>query len=125
MPVENWPAYQLGLINKQGQIIKKPNTILERASLTPMDVYVLKLKTIMGPEAKLLNNTIYLKETNLDGFGYDSKTFAERFEKELQIKEDIQKIVNQLIERTAQASGDGFTSIQIEQFIVESFLQKI
>lgn len=119
--VENWPAYKLGLIDKHGHIIKHPQTITERAALTPMDIYVLKLKSIIGPEVKLLNNSIYLKETapNLD-----SKTFAEHYEKELYLKDDIQKLVDGLLYKIAEAINAGFSSSQIEQIIVESFLPK-
>lgn len=47
-PYEKWPAFKLGIIDKDGQIIKKQrNTIEERNAFGPWDRTVLRIKNML------------------------------------------------------------------------------
>lgn len=63
-PLREWKAYRLGIINEDGDIVKKPSTWREKNSLTPLDRFVLKIREIID-ERKLRALTAYflLSET--------------------------------------------------------------
>lgn len=48
-PFEKWPQYQLGLIDKKGNVLKKPVTLEEKQLLPPLMILLLKLKKDLLP----------------------------------------------------------------------------
>lgn len=49
LPFEKWPQFESGLIDKQGNIIKKPVTLQEKQLLPPLMILLLKLKKDLLP----------------------------------------------------------------------------
>ena len=55
-PIRNLPAFQMGLINMQGKIIKEPKTKEERRALSFIDRVALFMRQSMGGRTALLYN---------------------------------------------------------------------
>ncbi len=62
-PVVQMPAYKLGLINSNGMIIRVPENDKEKAALTLLDRFVLKLKRLLGTRLVSLNDFLYVQTT--------------------------------------------------------------
>jgi hypothetical protein len=60
-PIVRTPAYKLGLINSVGKTLRVPMNDNERASLTLLDKFVLKLKRLLGTKLVQLNDFIYIR----------------------------------------------------------------
>jgi len=60
-PFINMHAYDLGIINEQGNQIKDATTEAERSSWSPLTQYVCKLKRIFSEKLDLLNTDLYLE----------------------------------------------------------------
>lgn len=119
MPIEEWNAYKIGLIDKNGTIIRKPTTIEERALLSKSDIYVLKLKKLISEsELDILNNSIYLK--NDDNISVSQ--LVEHYTLEGETEEKIKEIISSLLETISQANCKGLPLVLIEKIIIKSFL---
>lgn len=79
-PFEKWKAYQLGLIDAQGNIVKKPATAEEKNALTPLDEVIRRIKKL-----------IPMRLWYLLGAAYIFKGFFLKESKELVSEEDIIK----------------------------------
>jgi hypothetical protein len=118
-PVKKWPAYKLGLIDENGKIIKKPESIQEKSALTPIDLYVLRIKNMLGDHnVELLNNSSYLIDNKMDV--NDIKLYTENYKNELDVKNKIEKTIFELFNIIADASLNGVKSKNIEKYILES-----
>jgi len=53
-PFKKWRAYELGLIDEKGKIIKKPETSEEKDSLTLLDKFIMKVKRLIKTKNKLV-----------------------------------------------------------------------
>lgn len=108
-PFNQWDAYKAGVIDKQGNILKKNNdrnTQIERQSFSKFDLMILKLKklleTIPGGKSKLASYAaalLLIKEG--DDIGDDDKLLQERLIAYLEGEND------NLIEEIANNAGDG------------------
>lgn len=47
-PFEDWDAYELGLIDKNGKVLKKPRTSKEKKALGKFDILLKNLKVLLG-----------------------------------------------------------------------------
>jgi len=62
-PIVQSPAYKLGLINSNGMVIRIPENDKEKAALTLLDRFVLKLKRLLGTRLVSLNDFLYVQTT--------------------------------------------------------------
>ena len=60
-PIVQMDAYKLGLINSNGMIIRVPENDKEKASLTLLDRFCLKLKRLLGTRLVSLNDFLYVQ----------------------------------------------------------------
>lgn len=119
--IKEWQAFKLGLINEKGKIIKKPSSIYEKAALTPIDIYVLRLRNILNDSAKIINNASYLVSESIDHL--DATQITELYNAELTSKENIQNDIAQLFESVSKALNSGLSTKKIEQIIIESIFE--
>lgn len=84
-PIEKTKAYELGIVDEKGKILRKSNTLKtqeEKDALTKLDVFVFNLKRILGPlgRSKLVNivGALYLlkEQDNYDIFKSDENRFV-------------------------------------------------
>lgn len=111
-PITETSAYKLGLINKQGKKIKKPETIEEINALTILDEYIINIQQMLGDKIKLIGNSIYLnhqdKEINLE-------SFKQQYEKEYNLQKKLENIFNNLSETINESLKSGLSPLTIEK----------
>ncbi len=97
----DFEAYKLGVIDKNGNKIKEPETIEEQASFSPMLKHIFRLKRFLGPKVDLLETHSLLEKENTD------ITDVERYKKYLEYKDKVGAVINELFEVIDKAHEDG------------------
>jgi hypothetical protein len=64
--INNTKAYELGLVDNNGLVIKTPETEEEEESLGMLDKFVFKLKRMLGPKLNQLSNFLYVNSLDND-----------------------------------------------------------
>lgn len=119
LPFNEWPAYKMGIINENGVQIKKPSALNEKAAYTTNDAYIAKLKRILTEgQIELINNSVYL--SNKKEEVTDSKLFTEMYTKEIETKQKLNLIIEQLINVIGESNQNGVNIADIEKMIIES-----
>lgn len=115
-PINESAAFKMGVIDANGNMIKKPETIEERMSFTPVDKYILKLKHLLGNKADLLNTQVVL-ESAIKA----SQVPIELYEKEVQFKDKLEIILNSFNELLNEAANNGLPIPTVEKTILDLF----
>jgi hypothetical protein len=97
----DFEAYKLGVIDKNGNKIKQPETIEEHASYSPMLKNVFRLKRFLGAKVDLLETHSLLEKENTN------ITDVERYKKYLVYKDKVGAVINELFEVIDKAHEDG------------------
>jgi len=79
-PFEKWPAYKLGLIDAQGELLRSAKTKEEKAAFTPLDNIIRRIKKLIPMRLWYLLGTAYI-----------FKGFLFRENKELMSEQDIRE----------------------------------
>ena len=66
IPIKRTKAFELGLVNRTGRIIKEPETEEEKKALTVFDKLIFKIKRLMGSKLAQLNRFMYLQNSEED-----------------------------------------------------------
>ncbi|MDD4109984.1 MAG: hypothetical protein PHS54_00360 [Clostridia bacterium] len=119
-PINEMPAFKMGLIDEQGRKIKQIQTIDEDASLKPIDQYILKIRRLIGEHViNLFKSNILLEIANKsDAFN------VEKYQKEVAIASQISHIVDDLDKIFVEGVEQGFSRSHIENILIESILKK-
>lgn len=113
-PITDTKAYQLKLVNEDGIIIKKPETVEEMSALTSIDKYIFDLKTILGDSAiGTINNIRLLKLEENTIFD------PEKYKKELALKAKVKDIVLNLNNVIQEAIESNVSSETFEKMLIE------
>ena len=120
-PFNKWPAFQLGLIDESGKIIKKPETVIERAVLTKSDLYIIRLKSLINEaELSILNNSIYLKKDDQ----LTTEQLIAQYNLELDVESKIKENISALKKIISEANVNGLNLNTIEKIILKSFINE-
>jgi len=65
-PIIKTKAYKLGLVDKVGHSLKKPETSEEKTALSVFDKFIFKLKRLLGGKVMNLHRFLYLQTLNND-----------------------------------------------------------
>ena len=65
-PIVKTKAYDLGLVDTAGHLIKKPESEDEKSALTVFDKFIFKLKRLLGSKLTNLHRFLYLQTLNND-----------------------------------------------------------
>jgi len=114
--ISDTQAFKMGIINENGDIIKKPETLEETMAFTAIDSYLLKLKKLLGNKVDLLNSEIYLEAAIKT-----SNVPIELYDKEVKFKSDMQMLVNRFFDMVQEAQNNNLPITVIEKIILESF----
>jgi len=114
-PISESQAFLKGIIDANGNIIRRPLTLEEKYAYTPIDAYIFKLKTMLGNKLSLLNHKIVLEKIVENA----SQPIA-LYEKELQYKHELQTILNRFKSICNEAADNGLPTATIEKIILES-----
>jgi len=96
-PIEEYKAYQLGLIDLKGNIIKKPITLQEQVSLSHDIRTILSLKKMLGEQLQTLNGKVQL-ESAIASLRVDENKRAYYQEQLDGIFNDLSVVVEQSLE---------------------------
>jgi hypothetical protein len=125
LPLDQIPAFRLGLIDENLNVIKTPTTEEEKNALTILDHYIFKVRGFLGAKNDLLNNNLILERIlkiqtqNKDIILNEEK--IKRYEKEYALKNKIGQIIDQLNETCTKAYLDGLNNLDIEKAIIGAF----
>jgi len=111
---EDWEAYKLGLIDKEGKVIRSPSSLKEKSALTPLDRVILQIKRLIPKRLWYLLTAAYIfkgfvSSSNLKEV-WDCKTESEIIEVEQKkIKlEEARKRVHGIIENNPHFTEEEF-----------------
>ena len=121
-PIKDMDCYKLGLIDEQGRSIRPAQNEQERASLTPLDKHILKIRRLIGEDIIELFTSSALLESIANA---SEKEFdVEKYSKEMQLKTKASHIVNDIYDLFSESIHNGFSTSHIEKFLIESILEK-
>lgn len=124
-PTIDTMVYKLGIINENGDIIKLPQTVEEKAAFTNLDLYILKLKSMLGSKVDLLNNEILLSSISERISDPNSpENSVKLYETSLKLKDKFANIVAEFQEIFEEGLLAGFSTTSLEGFLIDAFNQK-
>lgn len=91
-PIIKSKAYQLGLVDITGKVIKEPSNPTEESALTVLDKLVFKLKRLLGTKLLVLNKFMYIN--SLNNSMYDKLNVKGNINQRTEIKKMINDIKN-------------------------------
>jgi len=112
-PVEEYKAYQLGIINSDGRKIKDPITEEEKASYTPYVRTLLSLKKHLGGKIELISSLSLLEKAITPEYNIDTHKKLLAFESKYNQK------IGEILEIIETAIEDGLTYEEIDAFITK------
>lgn len=115
-PITEMNAYKYELINEDGRILKKPETIAEKNSLTPIDNYVLNMKRLLGNKLDLLNNGLYLEKIISA-----NKVESVDYRDELELKKELKISIKRFMESLDLAKHKNIPTTLVEKLILDTF----
>jgi hypothetical protein len=119
-PFIEYKAYEKGLINENGTLIKKPVTKDEKRSYNIVDSFIFKLKRFLGEKIDLINENLFLEATNNT---INENVSVEDFEKELKLKRKLDLLAKDFNSTIIEARINNLPEETIEKIILESFLK--
>ena len=114
-------AYKLGLIDDEGRKIRECVTEEEKASLTPLDMHVLKIRRLMGEHVIDLFKSNALLEMATEQT--EEKFDANKYQREVKLISQIDHAVSILDDIFSEATEKGFSKERIENLVIESILK--
>jgi len=114
-PIYESSAYKMGILDLNGNIIKKPDTIEEHMAYSVIDSYLFKLRTLLGDKIDILNSSKLL-ESAIKG----SKTPIEYYADEVKLKSDLQIVAKHFFEAINESKLPVAT---VEKIILETFIK--
>jgi len=114
-PIKESQAYQSNIINDKGQQIRNL-TESDKGIYTPVDAFVYKLRSLLGPKVDLLHNELALEY--IRNYVTESSDLK-LFEKEIIYFNKINNILEILNSTIQEAKHDGLPDLAIEKIIFE------
>ena len=123
-PITELPAYKIGLIDESGARIRIPETDEERLVLQPVDVYILKLRRLIGEDRINLLNANVVIEITAQMPKIDIEFIKEHFEQEAQLQDKIQHLVCQYKSIVLEGLQGGFGLADIEKMFINQIVDE-
>lgn len=120
-PIPDMPAFKMGLIDENGCKLKECVSDEEKAALTPTDMYILKIRRLIGEHVIDLFGSSVLLEINSK---QQKPTFdANKYQDEVVLTCDINNAVDNLKDIFNESIEKGFSREYIENLIIQSILK--
>jgi hypothetical protein len=120
-PISEMSAYKAGLIDKKGCLIREFKSDSEKKLLTPLDRHILKIRRLIGEDIiELFSSQILLELNNNIGEKFD----IEQYKKEVELKSDINYLMDDIQKIFIDGNNKGFSNESIENFIIEAILKR-
>lgn len=119
-PLQEMPAFKMGLINEKGHRIKDLETDEERAALSPLDMYIIKIRKLVGEHViELFKSNVLLEMT-----AKQNKFDASQYQHEVELSSRIDHIVESLNSIFVDGIESGFSKGHVENLVIESIIKK-
>jgi hypothetical protein len=118
-PFTEMLAYKNGIIDQNGNQLKRPVTIDEKNSLTALDSYIIKLKKLLGNKIDLVNHTMFLEATTKT----PKNLTQEEYSAELAIGNELKFVKARFDECIKMAQELNVPSTTLEKLILESIVK--
>lgn len=118
-PITEMKAYELGIIDEDGNKVKSPSTAEELSAFGPLEEYVLSLRHTLGKNIDLIHGAI---DVHLESV-VTTEEYAKMCESTNKIKlqfETVGKDFNQIV---ANAYDAGLSKAVIEKLIIDSIIE--
>ncbi len=113
-PIESYEAFQRGLIDENGNLIKEPTTQIEKSAINEEIRSILKIRKFLGSKLDLICNTSLLEGSqNLS----DSYNTREKLQKLLVLEDKMSNVYNDFCEVLSECQNEGLTLSQIKSLI--------
>lgn len=112
---EDTPAYDLKIIDKDGNKLKTPETLEEKVAYTPIDSFITTIKRMLGNKIELLrisSDILSNRQTVNES--------VEHFEKKERNYHKINNSIKTLFEEIEKAKEEGLTFNDIEEILSRS-----
>jgi len=116
-PIEEHPAFQLGLIDAKGRKLREPETLEEKNAFTLTDQYIIRIKDMLGCKLDMVNTSLYLEHNEVEEI--NAKQFAENYENELIIKRKLTNLVEEFKILISDSKQQGLTTNSFEKILME------
>jgi len=90
--VTDWPAFKHGLIDKDGNLLRKPKTQAERDSFTPLDRFLLYLKKKM-PTSVLIMLASQFMSQRYTNEAKEARPLEERLEDNVKFRKTLNRVM--------------------------------
>ena len=118
--IEDTAAFKNGIIDINGNKIKEPVTIEEKASYTTLDSYILSLRGVVGPKIDLVNGALYLEKQDM----VNVNDYHTLYENEMKFTKRIKKTIKEFNTIISEAYQNGLSTTTIEKNILDQFIGK-
>lgn len=98
-PIPNTKAYEMGLINDIGHLIREPETQEEKEAITLLDKTIWKIRRLLGSKLGSLRSFVWLQTHDSNKF-YANLVLKGSAEKKASIKK-----IRRDVERVAETNG--------------------
>lgn len=117
-PFTDTPAFNRGIVNEAGIMVKKPVTEDEKNAYSIFDSFIFKLKRFLGNKLDLVNESTYLE---LSKNAINENCSVEQFEKELQLKRKLDNISREFYETISDARKNNISEAVIDKAVLEAY----
>lgn len=111
-------AFENGIINENGVLIKKPKTDAEKKSYSIIDSFIFKIKRFLGEKIDFINESIFLEMSNKT---LNENYSVDLYEKELKLKSKLDFLAKEFNFELQNARENNLSEEIIEKCVLESF----
>lgn len=123
-PIYETAAFKLGIIDGEGNVLKIPATVEERAALTPIDYYCLKLRKFIGEsKLELLNTSLLLDSLSKTSESTNTEGFDQAlYEKEIYIQSKLNNLILDYKDIAREAYESNIALGTLENYLFEAIV---
>jgi len=123
MPLNETPAFKLGIINENYDITRFPITDEEKLAYTPIDAYIFKLKRLLGSKMDIINNDIIFEKLKNEPKNENllNEQKVKQFENQLKIKDRLKRCLLEIYDIFDDGYQSGLDITTLERILLENF----
>jgi hypothetical protein len=118
-PIKELAAFKLGIVDKDGKRLKKPETAEELSAYGPLEEYIISIKQELGPSLGLITKSVDVKLESV----ISAEEYAKFCETTLNLKEKFKEIGKLYNEAVTYAYHSGLSTSAIEKLIIDSLFE--
>ena len=118
-PYTEMLAYKNGLIDENGNQLKRPVTIDEKNSLTVLDTYIIKMKKLLGNKIDMVNHSMYLESMTKQS----NVLSPEEYSAELELKNEMKFLKARFDDCVKKSKDLNVSSLTFERLMLESIAE--